>query len=243
MIRFLSPFSNWDKDESIIPIFESSVCFQGYFAQAFPHLPKNYDYYVFCADDLLLNPTWDENNLIENLGCNESGYIKYLNPIWEHSFAWHKFEECNSFPDNSIAVPINHLPNRDSILKRYELFSIKYRNLGFHNLRGIHDKTLSWERFKSGILFLLKNGPKRYVHFPLIEGYSDFIVVPKESLEQFCYYCGIFSAMKLWVDAAVATSLVLSCNKIVEEKDPLTEVSKFGTSRHCKIIMSNGWYN
>ena len=66
MIRFLSPFSNWDKDESIIPIFESSVCFQGYFAQAFPHLPKNYDYYVFCADDLLLNPNWDENNLIEN---------------------------------------------------------------------------------------------------------------------------------------------------------------------------------
>ena len=54
---------------------------------------------------------------------------------------------------------------------------------------------------------------------PLIEGYSDFIIVPSQSLERFCHYCGIFSAMNIWVDAAIATALVLSSDKIRTEKD------------------------
>ena len=77
-IRYLSPFSE-SKDDEVIPIYESSIHFQGYFAQAYLHLPKDFDYYVFCADDLLLNPELNEGNLIEKLNCNRSGYIKYLN--------------------------------------------------------------------------------------------------------------------------------------------------------------------
>ena len=56
-------------------------------------------------------------------------------------------------------------------------------------------------------------------HFPLIEGYSDLIVIPKENLKLFCHLCGIFAAMNLWVDAAIATSMVLSCENITQERD------------------------
>ena len=58
-IRYLSPFSK-SNDPEVIPIFETSVHFQGYFAQAFSHLPKDCDYYVFCGDDLILNPGLNE---------------------------------------------------------------------------------------------------------------------------------------------------------------------------------------
>jgi len=37
----------------------------------------------------------------------------------------------------------------------------------------------------------------------------------------FCHYCGIFAAMNLWVDAAVATALILSGSKIKTEKDSI----------------------
>jgi len=57
------------------------------------------------------------------------------------------------------------------------------------------------------------------VHYPLIDGYSDFIVIPQKHLKSFCYYCGVFAAMNLWVDAAVATAMVLSCESIKMEKD------------------------
>ena len=63
-IRYLSPFSMLN-DNQVIPIYETSLHFQGYFAQAYSKLPKNCEYYVFCGDDLVLNPKLNENNLID----------------------------------------------------------------------------------------------------------------------------------------------------------------------------------
>ena len=106
------------KNLDVIPIFETSIHFQGYFAQAFVHLPKDCEYYVFCGDDLILNPCLNESNLINALNCNDSSYIKYLNPIWEHSFAWHKFEECNRFTEKEYTIPYqNLLPSRNRVIK------------------------------------------------------------------------------------------------------------------------------
>ena len=219
-IRYLSPFSHWNRDGDIIPIYETSIHFQGYFAQAYSHLPKNFDYYVFCADDLILNPKINEKNIIQNLNCHKAGYIKYLNPIWEHSFAWHKFSECLSFPDEKNPIPHEQLlPKREHILKLYKKQGIEYRNLALHNFWGVHNKGLSFERLIEGLKYILRYGLKRYSHLPLLEGYSDLIVIPKDNLKLFCHYCGIFAAMNLWVDAAIATSMVLSCEKITQEHE------------------------
>ena len=227
-IRFLSPFSDWNEDNDIIPIYETSIHFQGYFAQAYAHLPKDFDYYVFCADDLILNPELNEGNLIKKLNCYQSGYIKYLNPIWEHSFAWHKFTECLSFPDEKNPIPIqDFLPTRQELLEIYRSHGMAYRNLGLHNFWGIHDKTLSLERIISGLKFMFRHGLRRYVPFPLIEGYSDLIVIPKENLKLFCHLSGIFAAMNLWVDTAVATAMVLSCKNISQERDHGLEGKEF----------------
>lgn len=218
-IRYLSPFSK-STEHDIIPIFEKSIHFQGYFAQAFRHLPRNCDYYVFCGDDLILNPNLNERNLIDYLNCNKSSYIKYFNPIWEHSFAWHKFEECNRFTENEYTIPYrNLLPSRNELLKIYEHHGLYYRNLGFHNFKGVKEKIITINRINSGISYFFKNGNKRFVNYPLVEGYSDLIVIPRDHLELFCHYCGIFAAMNLWVDAAVATALILSGSEIKTEKD------------------------
>jgi hypothetical protein len=183
-------------------------------------LPKDFDYYVFCGDDLIINTSLNENNLIGALNCNDSSYIKYLNPIWEHSFAWHKFEECNRFTENEYTIPYqNFLPSRNSLLQIYKNHGLTYRNLGFHNFKGVKEKRITINRIKSGFSFFLRNGSKRFVNYPLVEGYSDLIVVPQKHLELFCHYCGIFAAMNLWVDAAVATALILSGSKITTEKN------------------------
>ena len=218
-IRYLSPFSRSNAPD-IIPISETSVHFQGYFAQALRHLPRNCDYYVFCGDDLILNPNLNERNLIDHLNCNDCSYIKYLNPIWEHSFAWHKFEECNRFTENEYAIPYNNLlPSRKELLKIYESYGLVYRNIGFHNFDGIKEKRITTNKIKSGISYFLRSGNKRFINYPLVEGYSDLIVIPQDHLELFCHYCGIFAAMNLWVDAAVATAIILSRSKIKTEKD------------------------
>ena len=215
----MSPFSK-SKDPEVIPIFETSVHFQGYFAQSFSHLHKDCDYYVFCGDDLILNPCLNESNLINILNCKHSSYIKYLNPIWEHSFAWHKFDECNQFTEKEYTVPYqNLLPSRKELLFIYQNHGLKYRNLGFHNFQGIKEKGITTNRIKSGVSYFFRNGNKRFINYPLVEGYSDFVVVPRSHIELFCHYCGIFAAMNLWVDAAVATALLLSGSAIKTETD------------------------
>ena len=218
-IRYLSPFSTGET-KNVISIYETSIHFQGYFSQAYQHLPKNCDYYVFCADDLILNPSINENNLVEFLNCEKSAYIKYLNPIWTHSFSWHKFEDCNDFPPKNCLVPYEQfLPYRKELLKTYAKHGFTYKNIGFHNLTGIVNKEIRIKNIYSGIKYLIRNKFNRYVHYPLVEGYSDFIVIPKKYLKSFCHYCGIFAAMNTWVDAGVATSLILSNPSIKQEKD------------------------
>lgn len=218
-IRYLSPFSK-SVDPDIIPVFETSIHFQGYFAQGLRHLPRDCDYYVFCGDDLILNPRLNEENLINALNCNDSAYIKYLNPIWEHSFVWHKFEECNRFSEDEYTIPYqNLLPPRNTLLEIYKNHGLNYRNLGFHNFTGIIEKEVTLKRLKAGLSYFIRNGNKRFVNYPLVEGYSDLIVIPRNYLELFCHYCGIFAAMNLWVDAAVATALLLSGSEIRTERD------------------------
>ena len=237
-IRYLSPFSK-STDPDIIPIFETSIHFQGYFAQAFAELPKNCEYYIFCGDDLILNPCLNENNLINALNCNDSSYIKYLNPTWEHSFAWHKFEECSQFTEKEFTIPYqNLLPSRNELLKIYDSYGFKYKNIGFHNFEGVKEKGITTNRIKSGASYFFRNGNKRYIKYPLIEGYSDLIVVPKDNLELFCHYCGIFAAMNLWVDAAVATALLLSGSPVRTEIDSKYSGTEYWNNDELKKRLS-----
>ena len=55
--------------------------------------------------------------------------------------------------------------------------------------------------------------------YPIVGSYSDIFVVNSKSIKLFCHYCGVFAALKLFVEIALPTSLVLSANEIVEEKD------------------------
>ena len=164
-IKYLSPFSTFSEDDEVIPIYETSIHFQGFFAQAYSHLPKDLDYYIFCADDLILNPQLNEDNIIEKFNCDGSAYIKYLNPVWEHSFAWHKFYECNTFPNEKNPIPIYQFYLKERSYLKFTKTRFALRNLGIHNLKGIHNKSFSMERFISGLKYAFNHGFRRYVHF------------------------------------------------------------------------------
>jgi len=74
----------------VISVAESSHHFQGFFAQAVEPLAADlFDYYVFCADDLLLHPALDERNLAARLSLNSrSGYIKSVTSLAQVPFGW-----------------------------------------------------------------------------------------------------------------------------------------------------------
>lgn len=61
-IFYLVPFYTGNKP-NVIPIYESSYYFQGYFVQGFKqYFEERYQHFFFIADDMILNPAINENN-------------------------------------------------------------------------------------------------------------------------------------------------------------------------------------
>jgi hypothetical protein len=55
------------------------------------------------------------------------------------------------------------------------------------------------------------------LNYPLVGGYSDLFIVDANSLARFSHYCGVFAATNLFVEIAIPTALVLSCDSIRTE--------------------------
>ena len=55
--------------------------------------------------------------------------------------------------------------------------------------------------------------------YPIVGSYSDIFIISAKSIKKFCHYCGIFAATKLFVEVALPTSVVLSSDEIITEKD------------------------
>src|SRR4051794_30130764 len=106
-------------------VYEASHYFQGYFAQASRALlAENASHYIFCGDDLMLNPCLDESNVIMKLGLSsESGYIKAITALSSVPFSWpHMAGAMLAFVRNTGVEWQRELPSREeasAALKRH----------------------------------------------------------------------------------------------------------------------------
>lgn len=89
-IKFLVPFYDGN-DQNVVPVFESSYQFHGYLIQSLNSIyEKSIEYYVFIADDMILNPNISEKNIIEEFCMKDkSAFISTLNPLnADKMFTW-----------------------------------------------------------------------------------------------------------------------------------------------------------
>ena len=106
-IYHLMPFYVPPKDNNVIPVYDKPDQFQAFVAQGLLHYQQdNVSHYIFCADDLLLNPDINENNyhrffqLDSKMGCfGKLRKIPY-NPllIWSTSWWWHNTKRIIPYP-------------------------------------------------------------------------------------------------------------------------------------------------
>ncbi len=57
------------------------------------------------------------------------------------------------------------------------------------------------------------------IDYPLACGYSDIVIVSSAKIEEFGYYCGVFSAANLFAEIAIPTALVLMDAHIVQHEN------------------------
>jgi hypothetical protein len=221
-IYHIVPFYNGEKN-NVIPVYENSFYFSGYVSQGFKgFFRKEYVHYFFIADDLILNPSINESNYDEylKLGSHTCFLPEFL-VLHERERWWPRIGEAYYW---SIDIPgieaKEQLPCYESALAAFNAFGLEIKPLRFQQVWRPPFTGLRKDKFYPIRYFINRFSKKKYhLSYPIIGSYSDIFVVSSDAIKQFCHFCGVFAATRLHVEVALPTSLVLSAEKIVTEKD------------------------
>ena len=215
-------------DPHVIGVYESSYQFSGYITQASEVLMReNADYYVFVADDMVINPRLNENNILSEIGLSKApaGFIDDIRVLDDEHFArwgWGWESVVNLISKSNACEGLSHLPSLDDARAAFERNGLDWRVGVSAKLANFIYKLHYKPQRRPLIGIALKM--RRFLRsddkcYPLATGYSDLVVVPTGSFRDFCHYCGVFAAQRVFVENAIPTALVFSCSKIVTSKD------------------------
>ena len=222
LVRFLVPFYRGE-DRDVVPVFESSATFQGYFAQAQRHLmAEGISHFVLVADDLLLNPAINEGNLHIYLRLQPGGgYTKYLEPFSSMTSRWTHFNRTlRALRFDEFVNARAELPPRAEAVARLAAHGLTVQPLGWRNLEAAPGPwTHRVEEWLTAFWLVRRRRERGELAYPLLMGYADFLVVPAAAMPEFCHLCGVFSAMGIFVECAAVTALALAVPHLSLERD------------------------
>lgn len=211
-ILFLMPFYSGN-DKDVVCVYESSFQFQGYITQAEERISEmKCKQYVFIGDDLILNPKINEDNIIKEMGINENdSYIESIRPLkLMTEWGCYRFREANNVFLSTAVNYRDEIPGVDEATKKAKEYGIyDYRLKKYPTkLNSRQSKILQINSILYNSLF-----NKIDIKYPLVAGYSDFFILTKNKLHEFCRLSGVFAAMNLFVEISIPTTLMLICEK------------------------------
>jgi len=204
---FLVPNVRLDRADCVT-VYRGSFTFQGYIADARERLAAiDADYFVFTADDLILNPADSETTLYDRLGLRDAqGFLPdpraFAGDVrrwdWWKRVAWRLRRTRDQLMGSGVEKAFDHLPPR-------ELAEARFAAMGYADPR---------------VRILSETG--RYIMFnpprPLLRGVSDMFALRREALPDFAHCCGVFASLDLFVEVALPTAMMLACDRLATLK-------------------------
>lgn len=229
------PFYMGDK-ENVITVYDHSYYFQGYAAQAYQAIKGkgDFDHFMFIADDMILHPDLNEKNYQSFLALNEnSSFITYINSVAKqgdlgypifflHQALYFKLPQMGS----GLEI-LNELPSYAEAIERFAKLGFDEPYIKTEHVYSLPKRTeysksplgsYWYYKRKKEVKQILSN-PQIKLDYPIACSYSDFFVISKKSMPKFAQYCGIFATCRLFVDYAIPTSMILSCDQIKTTAD------------------------
>lgn len=233
-IYHVMPFYAGDK-ENVISVYEHSYYFQGYVAQAYQILKTKglFKHYMFIADDMVLHPQLNEYTYESFLGLDsDTSFITNIHDLTTQGNKGYPINFLHQalffrLPQGNGLEILKELPSKEeaetilakkgfakSRFKADHVYKIPYRSQFPSHILGLY----RYKKRKKEIQAILD---QEFIEpdYPMVCGYSDFFVVAQKNMDQFALYCGIFAACRLFVDYAMTTSMLLSCDKVKTEVD------------------------
>ena len=236
------------EDENVITVYENSHQFNGYIAQAFKSFySEKFGNYVFAGDDLLLNPSINQNNITAKLNLKpNSAYIKNLYGVGEVYIPWYHIPKILYKFVSAKGINIkNEIPDKVQAEKIALSHGMKNQNFKFKNfIKHVFVAKTPLTLFKNlaytlGFAYLKRFRKILEIPYPIVVGYSDFFVIPKSSIHDFIHYCGVFAGMNLFVEAAIPTALLLSSEKIQCQSKSFKGVEIWKESEIEELMIQN----
>lgn len=281
------------KDPEVIGVYDAAWQFNGYINQAYERIAGiegNYDNYLIIADDIVLNPELNENNLAEKLQLpSDAAYImeaKLIDEDMMYSLDWSFYSYSRMLAPGTSCEFQRFIPSLeearacctrhgydwkqaapDSVIRSYlvqkkasheflgemlpsdgrgmQAFMRKHAVLALTMLESGIKKMIRRNNFSDtdfhSILrryakWFAKSKKKAEPLYPLFWGYSDVMVIPRSALRDFAHLCGVFSAMRVFVEVALPTALVFCAKRLRTDRDiPYHGVPMWGRGRLTEL--------
>ena len=198
----------------VIPVYESSYNFQGYISQAYTHIKDNgFTHYLVIADDMIVNPEVDEQNIWDLVGINKDECFipANLKVFQTMKIFWSPIWDALTYRINIPGVEIEKiLPSKDFAIERFHYYNLPTGPIPFSVLL---------PHYQNYVLAIKKLPWYRKLNYPLVGCYSDSLFITSDAMSSFCTYCGAFAATNLFVEVAIPTALILSTKKLKFDKD------------------------
>ena len=225
-IRYLMPFYRGNRPD-VIPVYNSSYYFQGFFMEAWKHLrSEGFTHFLVCADDMVLNPALNSGNFLESLRLGpDDAYIKHSTPLNDRAAEWTFFAPALlAFANKNGVNWQGELPSLEAAKENLRAKGYFFGRLGWHNLRaGIHAKGIGLLAFYFVLRFLQRRrDPKTdllALPYPILSGNADLMLIPAAYMEKFSSYSSVLAAMGVFVEMAAPTALNLACPRVVGEAE------------------------
>jgi hypothetical protein len=227
-IFHLVPFYQGDK-ENVIAVYDASLYFQGYIAQGLKsYFDESFSHYFFVADDMIINPIINENNVTDVLKLKkDTSFIPGVFSLGSSKGYWPRIGEAFRWRLKPRGVEASSfIPSYEEAVAKLKKYDLQVEPLRFDQIWRVPRNNKEWKKTlskdKTFLFRYLKNKilPKQYhLSYPLVGSYADIFVVSGTEIKTFCHFCGIFSATRLFVEVALPTALVLAAKEITQEKD------------------------
>ena len=228
--------------ENVINVYENKFQKNGYLAQArFDLLKEDFTHFVIIDEDVCLNNDINSYNIIEKFNLDdESAFISdnifAVNEMTMYETKWAFPSIYNFWLSKNGAQIKEYLPKKAEARAIFKKFGIKtpfiytdyMRFLQEHLIIGgkqTHEFYRELERGKMNIKTLTSaftsklEQDKKVTIYPFVASNAKMFIVPKKTFEDFIYYAGMFSAIRVHYNIGFAMSLCYSQEKIVMEKD------------------------
>ncbi|MCI8626008.1 MAG: hypothetical protein HFI40_06970 [Lachnospiraceae bacterium] len=220
-IYYLVPFYD-GKKENVIPVYESSFQFQGYVAQGWKEFYREtYSHYLFIGDDLILNPSINQENFFEYFKMKpESSYCPSCVPLGRYKGWGYEGRMYNAYFSFSQYTGTNYQEEILSSKKAFQkVYEYGYSEEDFYLTK---NQLFHCNLSKMEILYFILKHPGHTIKllkriplsYPVFGGYSDIFLLHKQDIKVVSKMFGVFAAIRLFVEMAIPTAMRLQCKEL-----------------------------